>query len=383
MKRFFTFLKWIFIISILFVGHAYITGNTHIFKTLRSTILKGKMGPSVDTRKMFNTRKVNIGTPQPWLEDSLFGKLHFSDADNNQLNKYQTLAFLIAKHGKIVHEEYWAGYNAASSTNSWSMAKSILSLLTGCAIKEGKIKSMEQEVGDFLPEYKKTGLKIKHLLTMSSGINFKEQYINPYGYTAKALYGNDLASLNKKYRVNNIPGKHFIYLSGNSQVLSFVLQKATGKTVSEYASEKIWRKIGAEHPAYWSLDKEKGDEKGFCCFHSNARDFAKIGQLMLQKGIWGTDTIIPYFYYKKSISLAPTLLLDGKPNNQYGYSWWIVKYRGMDIFYARGIDGQYIINIPAKDMVVVRLGRKRNDTKINGHPKDFYIYTDAALALMK
>ena len=126
---------------------------------------------------MFNTRKVNIGTPQPWLEDSLFGKLHFSDADNNQLNKYQTLAFLIAKHGKIVHEEYWAGYNSASSTNSWSMAKSILSLLTGCAIKEGKIKSVEQEVGDFLPEYKKTGLKIKHLLTMSSGINFKEQYI--------------------------------------------------------------------------------------------------------------------------------------------------------------------------------------------------------------
>ena len=104
---------------------------------------------------------------------------------------------------------------------------------------------------------------------------------------------------------------------------------------------------------------------------------------MLQKGIWGNDTILPYSYYKQSISLAPTLLLDGKPNDQYGYQWWIVKYKGLDIFYARGIDGQYIIDIPAKDMVVVRLGRKRNDTKRNGHPEDFYIYTDAALALVR
>jgi len=383
MKRFFTFLKWIFIVCILFISHAYLTGNTHIFKTLGSTILKGKLGPSVDTKKLFSTRKVNIGKPQPWPEDSLLGKLKLSDVDYKNLDKYQTLSFLVIKHGKLIHEEYWSGYNSASATNSWSMAKSIISILTGCAIKEGKIKSVEQNVGDFLPEYKNTGLKIKHLLTMSSGINFKEQYINPYGYTAKALYGDNLDKLNKKYRVNNIPGKHFIYLSGNSQVLSFIIHKATGKTVSEYASEKLWKKIGAEHPAYWSLDHKNGNEKGFCCFHSNARDFAKIGQLMLQKGIWGMDTIIPYSYYKQSISLAPTIQLDGKPNDLYGYQWWIIKYKGLDIFYARGIDGQYIIDIPAKDMVVVRLGRKRNDTKKNGHPLDFYIYMDAALALVK
>lgn len=383
MKRFFTFLKWIFIICILFVGHAYITGNTHIFKTFRSTVMKGRLGPSVDTRKVFSSRKVSNGKPQPWMEDSLFGKLKMPESEVKELEKYQTLSFLVVKHGKLIYEEYWAGYSAASATNSWSMAKSIISILTGCAIKEGKIKSVDQNVGDFLPEYKNTGLKIKHLLTMSSGINFKEQYINPYGYAAKALYGTDLVKLHKKYRVNNIPGKHFSYLSGNSQLLAFVLLKATGKTVSEYASEKLWKKIGAEHPAYWSLDKQGGNEKGFCCFHSNARDFAKVGQLMLQKGIWGTDTIIPYWYYKKSISLAPTLQKDGKPNDLYGYQWWIVKYKGLDIFYARGIDGQYIIDIPAKDMVIVRLGRKRNETKVNGHPKDFYIYTDAALALVK
>ena len=256
-------------------------------------------------------------------------------------------------------------------------------MLIGAAVKDGKIKSVEQEVEDFLPEYKESGLKIKHLLEMSSGINFKEQYINPYGYTAKALYGTNLKSLNNKYRVNNTPGKYFIYLSGNSQVLTFLLEKATGKKVSVYASEKLWKKLGAEQPAYWSLDKPNGDEKGFCCLHSNARDFAKLGQLMLNKGVWNGDTIIPYDYFKATITPANTLQLDGKPNDLYGYQWWVIKYKGLNIFYARGIDGQYIIDIPSKDLVIVRLGRKRNENKINGHPQDFYIYADIALKLLK
>lgn len=383
MKRIFVFFKWILIVCILFVGHAYLTSNTHIFKTLKNTIFKGRMAPPIDTKKLFSARKVNIGNPQPWATDSLLGKLRLSDEAIKTHNKFQTVAFLVAQHGKLIHEEYWAGYSALSATNSWSMSKSILSLLVGCAIKEGKIKSVEQDVGDYIPEYKNTGLKIKHVLTMSSGINFKEQYKNPYGYAAKALYGDNLVSLNKRYRVNNQPGKYFIYLSGNSQLLSFLLQKATGKSVSEYASEKLWRKIGAEHPAYWSLDRKGGNEKGFCCFHSNARDFAKLGQLMLQKGIWKGESLIPMSYFKQSITPAPTLQLNGKPNDLYGYQWWIIKYKGLDIFYARGINGQYIITIPAKDMVVVRLGIIRNETKINGHPKDFYLYTDAALELVK
>jgi CubicO group peptidase (beta-lactamase class C family) len=383
MKRFFTFLKWIFIICILFVLHAYITGNTHIFKTLGSTILKGKLGPSIDTKKLFPTRKVNNARPQPWPLDSMYGKYKLEESDYQVFNKYKTVAFLLAQNGKIIHEEYWQGYSSKSFTNSWSMAKSVISLLVGCAIKEGKIQSVEQYVEDFLPEYKATGLKVRHLLEMSSGINFKEQYMNPYGYTAKALYGNDLINLNEKYRVNNTPGKYFIYLSGNSQVLSFLLEKATGKKVSIYASEKLWKKIGAEQPAYWSLDKVNGHEKGFCCFHSNARDFAKLGQLMLNKGIWNGDTVIPYNYFKAATTPSNTLQLDGKPNDLYGYQWWTIKYRGLNIFYARGIDGQYIIDIPSKNLVIVRLGRKRNEHKINGHPQDFYIYADAALKLIK
>jgi len=383
MKRFFSFLKWIVIVSILFVGHAYLTDNSHIFKTLNSTVLQGRLGPPVDTKKMFATRKVSVGKPQPWKLDSMFGRRRLDETFYTSFKKYQTLAFLVAHNGKLVHEEYWSGYSSNSSTNSWSVAKSIVSILIGAAIKDGKIKSVDQQVSDFLPEFKGTGLKIKHLLTMSSGINFKENYINPYGYAAKALYGTNLKKLNRKYRMNNLPGKHFIYLSGNTQLLGFILQKATGKTLSAYASEALWKKIGAVRPALWSLDIPNGNEKSFCCFHSNARDFAKIGQLMLQKGIWNGDTIIPQDYYKASITPATAVLDNGQPNQLYGYQWWTLNYNGLSIYYARGVDGQYIINIPAKQVVIVRLGRKRHETKRNGHPEDVYTYIDAALSMVK
>lgn len=382
MRYFFTFLKWLFILAIIFVAHAYLTGNTHVFKTLGQTVLKGKLGPGVDTRKIFSTRKVNMGRPQAWQEDSMFGLIRLKSEYQQHLKKYQTLAFLVAKNGRLIYETYSQGYHSGSYTNSWSAGKSILSILVGAAIRDGKIKSIYQNVSDFLPEYEGTGLKIWHLLSMSSGINFKEQYINPYGYPAKALYGTDLEWLNKKYRVNNIPGKHFIYLSGNSQVLGFLLRKAVGKNVSDYASEKLWRTIGAEHPAWWSLDHTGGMEKTFCCFHSNARDFAKVGQLMLQKGVWGNDTLFTTDYFNALTRLSKTVHLNKEPNDRYGMHWWIVKYKNLDIFYARGINGQYIIDIPAKQMVVVRLGRKWNKTQIKGHHADFYTYVDAALSLV-
>jgi len=383
MRRFFTFLKWVFITCIVFTAHAYLTGNTHIFATLNNTILKGRMAPPVDTKKIFPTRKINNGTPQFWVEDPKLGKLNLEQKYSDVLNQYQSIAFLVVQNGKILHEKYWDGYSAKSSTNPWSVTKSIVSILTGIAIKEGKIKNVEQNVSDFLPEFVGTGLKIKHLLTMSSGINFKEQYKNPYGYPAKALYGSDLENLNKKYRVNNIPGKHFVYLSGNTQVLGFVIKKATGKTISEYASEKLWKKIGAEKPAYWSLDCDGGNEKTFCCLHTNARDLARIGQLMLQHGVWGNDTLISENYYRASVSIAKLDKLNGKPNDFYGYGWYILKYKGLDIFYARGIKGQYVIIIPSKNLVVVRLGQEWNNKKIADHHVEFYSFLDAALSLIK
>ena len=113
------------------------------------------------------------------------------------------------------------------------------------------------------------------------------------------------------------------YKSGDTELLGLVIEKATGRSLSDYASEKLWQPLGAEHPALWSMDKENGNEKAFCCFNSNARDFARIGQLMLDSGKWKGNTIIDSAYYVQSVTACNIPDEDGLPCDYYGYQWWI------------------------------------------------------------
>ncbi|MFI5163783.1 MAG: serine hydrolase domain-containing protein, partial [Bacteroidia bacterium] len=203
---------------------------------------------------------------------------------------------------------------------------------------------------------------------------------------AEAYYGSDLRKLLFKYDAIDEPGKQFEYRSGNTQLLGFVLSKATGMSISDYASEKLWNLVEAEHDAYWSLDHKDGDEKAYCCFNSNARDFARIGKLYLDSGRWNGKQVVPEKYVFESVQPAPTLDRDAPikrfGNKRYGYSWWIMpNYKGHNIFYARGVLGQYIVVIPDLKIIMVRLGRKRELADLNGHPIDVYWYIDAALEM--
>jgi CubicO group peptidase (beta-lactamase class C family) len=250
------------------------------------------------------------------------------------------------------------------------MSKTIVSILVGIAIDEGKIKSVDERVGDFIPEFR-TGenaeLTVKHLLTMSSGINFDENYANPLAFPAAAYYGTELQKLLFSYRVTEKPGKTFRYLSGNTAILSIVLERATGRHISDYASEKLWKPMGAKMPAYWSLDHKDGMEKAYCCFNSDS-------------GRWHGKQLVSEAYASQSVRLAGLVDDDGTPNRRYGFSWWILpEYKGHFIFYARGILGQYVIVVPDQKMVIVRLGRKREAEKRNDHPLDLFDYIDAGL----
>ena len=121
-------------------------------------------------------------------------------------------------------------------------------------------------------------------------------------------------------------------------------EKVTGTTIAEYMSKKVWKPIGAKNAALWSLDTKDGREKAYCCFYSNARDFARIGKLYLNEGIWNKRRIINQNYIEAS-TCSPYGLKDknGKPVDFYGYQMWMTYYKDMDIFYARGIQGQFII----------------------------------------
>ena len=377
--------KWFLIILVVLNLAIIVTGKTYIYKGVANTYLKGRSGPAINEFDIFSNRTVPAGTEKKWTVSKFANSKKISDAHLKQFTDMQTIAYVIIKNDSIIHEQYWDGFGEDSHTNSFSMAKTLTGMLIGCAIDDGKIKSVDEPVGDFLPEFKEgdnAKLTIKNLLTMSSGINFDEDYVNPLAYPAAAYYGDDLKKLTLKYKVTEPSCKVFKYLSGNSQLLGFIIQKATGKSLSNYMSEKIWQPIGARNAAIWSLDHEDGVEKAYCCFNSNARDFARFGKLYLDSGRCDGKQIISQDYVLNSIKPADLLDENGKKNNKYGYAWWLLPdYKGHNIFYARGILGQYIICIPDKKMIVVRLGKKREKRTGSDHPTDLFYYIDAALEM--
>lgn len=378
--------KWFFIILVALNLFIIVSGRFYLYKGVWNTYLKGRTGPSIEEYAIFYNRVVQAGNPEEWPKAKNYNRSNIPAALLGNFNSYGTIAYLIVQNDSITHEEYWEGFSDSSHTNSFSMAKTFVGILAGIAVGEGKIKSLDEPVGNYLPKFKEgdnSKLTIRHLLTMSSAVNFDENYANPFAYPAQGYYGTDLEKLSLGYDVTGEPGKVFEYRSGNTELLGLVLEKATGKTISEYFSEKVWKSVGAAHPAFWSLDRENGREKAFCCFNSNAKDFARMGQLYLDSGRWNGKQLVPEEYVLNSIKPAPLLEDDGTANDVYGYSWWFLpEHKGLkNIFYARGILGQYIIVIPEKKMVIVRLGKKREKGAKDEHPADLFWYIDAALQM--
>jgi CubicO group peptidase (beta-lactamase class C family) len=155
-------------------------------------------------------------------------------------------------------------------------------------------------------------------------------------------------------------------------------------SLSSYAARKLWQPLHAEQSAFWSTDREQGMEKAYCCWYATARDFARIGQLMLQQGNWDGNQLVDSAFAEECRVAAP-LTVPGQPaNSRYSMrSWWLLQYKGAHYYYARGILGQYIIVLPEQHSVMVRLGKKRGDVDEQGHPLDIYHYIDIANELLK
>jgi len=345
-------------------------------------------GPSIDDYKIFHNRVIEAGEYQPWELHEDYNTYVPNDQERrNRLLGLNPIAALVIQDQKILYEEYWDGYSDSSYSNSFSAGKAIVSLLVGIALDEGKIQSLDQPVGEYIPSYNEgleKQLTIRHLLTMSSGLDWQESYSTPFSPTAQAYYGSDINSLMNDMKIIKEPGKEFEYLSGNTQLLAMVLEAAVGKRISHYASEKIWKRIGARDDALWNLDREDGMEKAYCCFNTNVRDFARFGQLILNNGMWNGERIISEEYLSEATSSKEYLsdVDTGEPVDFYGFQWWIVNYNGHQIPYMRGILGQYIFVIPDKNAVVVRLGHKRSSEYSGNHPQDVYDYLEGAFSIL-
>lgn len=274
------------------------------------------------------------------------------------LEQRKTVAFLIIRKDTIIYEKYFNEYNRESVFPSFSMAKSFLSILIGCAIDDGYILSVDEPVTKYIPELAKNGfgkVTIKNLLQMTSGLDFKENYSNPFGDVAKIFYGTNLRKAVYKSKLKTEPGKEFNYNSGETQILGLVLERAlNGKTITQYMQDKIWNPLGMEYAASWSTDKDKnGMEKTFCCINARTVDFAKFGRLYLNNGNWNGQQIVSQNWVEESKKIDTT---DGSLW-YYQYQWWVTRQK----FAAEGLGGQLLFVYPANDLIFVRLGTDRSN----------------------
>lgn len=317
----------------------------------------------INDHKKFPARNIKNGNTKfifPLAQKGKFPKEFKVNGQSYPFEKYlevnNTVAFLIIQNDTIQFEKYWGKHNENSIVPSFSMAKAFTSILIGCAIDDKLIKSVNEPITNYIPELKEKGFEkvcIEHVLQMTSGLDFNESYINPFGDAATFYYGRNLRKSIAKMKLKTEAGKQFEYVSGNTQLLGLILERALkNKNITTYLEEKIWKPLEMEFDASWSLDKKKnGLEKTFCCINARTRDYAKIGRLYLNKGKWSDKQIVSEKWVIQSTKVDTT---NGSVwFNQY--QWWLPSQTGD--FMAEGILGQYIYIHPKKNLVIVRLGK--------------------------
>lgn len=339
---------------------AYFFGYDYLFSGISKTYLKGKSSAYIDDGDLFPSNPITTTSPKLWEEDSEYNKKELPKHLVENLKHSKAAAFVVIKNGKILHEQYWDGYNQLSQTNSFSMAKAVTVMLLGKALEEGTIHDINERFSDFYAEFKEKPLgnevTLKNLAQMEAGLDWDENYNSPFLPNAKAYYGKNLVKAVFSRKFKEQPGTRFEYQSGSTQLLGFALKKALKQSLSDYLSQKFWIPLGMEQNAKWSTDNY-GMEKTYCCIHSNARDFAKLGQLFLDDGKVGEEQILNTDFIEQM--RTPT----EKSENIYGMGLWINHDNPIKHYYFLGLQGQYIIMVPEHNMVIVKTGSYVNNPK--------------------
>jgi CubicO group peptidase (beta-lactamase class C family) len=273
---------------------------------------------------------------------------------DDYMQAFNVSGVLVLKDGRIVMERYGLGRRPTDRWTSFSVAKSVTSTLVGAAIQDGKLK-LTDPVTKYIPELRGSGYEgtsVRDLITMSSGVQWNEDYTSPTSDVAlagtKVLEPgvNPMVSYLRKLPRAHPPGSTFNYNTGETDLVGVLVSNAVGKSLSEYASEKIWRPYGMERDAIWVTDP--GDhERGGCCISMTLRDYARVGQFILDGGKAGGKQILPPWWAAEATS--PHISYGLPAPSGYGYFWWI---RPNGTYEAVGIFGQSITTF-RKDRVIV------------------------------
>ncbi|MEM1231954.1 MAG: serine hydrolase [Pseudomonadota bacterium] len=272
-------------------------------------------------------------------------------ADTRTLDEYfeqqNTAGLVVVKDGAIVYERYALGNDQDSRWVSFSVAKSLVSLLYGVAVKDGLIRSLDDPVTDYLPALKNSAYStatIRHLLQMASGVAWNEDYADPESDVASASYETLALYEHLRNKPRTAPaGERFNYNTAETNLAGTLLRSAIGNNLSSYLQNRIWQPFGMAADAYWLLTEPGGGEFGGCCINATLRDYARIGLFALADGVTAEGVrLLPPGWMAESTTPSPGY--DG-----YGYFWWLTEGSA---YRASGIFGQSIYIDPDRNLVI-------------------------------
>ena len=275
-------------------------------------------------------------------------------------------AFLVIRNDTILYERYRDGYADSTRSGSYSMAKSFTSALLGIAVAERKIRSLDDRVTAYLPELARhpayQGVTLRHLLEMRSGIAYSRAtgslWRDLQSDDVRFYYTSHLKGALARMRRAEAPGTRWDYRDSDTQLLAWVLERATGQSLAQQLESRIWRRIGAEFDASWSLDRRGGTEKAATGLNAAARDYARFARLYLDGGLWEREPVVPRAWVEHSTTL------DTARTEPEVRTWWRMQHRTLwwipmegwaaeQDFFADGAKGQRLyVHRPSRTIIV-------------------------------
>jgi CubicO group peptidase (beta-lactamase class C family) len=369
------------VIGLLVSGHGYILSG------MTETYFRGWKNANIDDIEFRDLRTIAAAEDaSPWIYKPIWNA-DFTPEDAAWHEEYQSAAFLVVQADTLRFERYWRGFDEHTVSNSFSACKSIVAMAVGLAAKEGLV-DVEEEIGAYIPRLAGDagkGLTVEEALQMRTHIPFGEDYDNPFGFMAKAYYRDNMQDLLEAYAVPAEHGSEWMYQGGNTMLLGELVANLGRGTLSDWVEHGLWQPMGAQDDAFWGLDapdEEGGIERCFAMYYATARDFARFGKLLNHAGNWNGTQLLDSGYVAAMVQPIAERTNECDADH-YGYQIWLGETEdGLAFSCMEGLRGQFIVAIPALDLVVVRTGFDKDKRKTDELPSCVYRMIDMGRGLL-